>query len=82
MNKILSLITAALLAATLAGCGSDDSGGGSGDKTLTVLAASSLTETFDQLAKEFESEHKGVKVKLVYDSSATLAGVRRAGRPR
>ncbi len=81
MRKLGALLTAAVLAVTLSGCGSDDSGGGSGGRTLTVLAASSLTETFDRLAKEFESKHRGVKVKLVYDSSATLAESAEQGAP-
>ncbi len=85
-HKIVSLLGAtALAAAALSGCGSSsgsgDGGGGGKDQTLTVLAASSLTETFDQLAKQFESEHKGVTVKLVYDSSATLAGMAENGAP-
>ena len=88
-RKVLSLLgVVAIVAAVLSGCGSSgssgDSGSGSGSgsqKTLTVLAASSLTETFDRLAKRFESEHKGVKVKLVYDSSATLAQMAEQGAP-
>lgn len=82
-HKIVSLLGATVLAAAaLSGCGSSSgSGGGDKDRSLTVLAASSLTETFDQLAKQFESEHKGVTVKLVYDSSATLAGMAENGAP-
>lgn len=57
------------LALAATGCGGT---GGSGT-TLTVLAASSLTGTFTDLAAEFEGEHPGVHVKLVFDSSATLA---------
>ncbi len=82
MKQTLSLLTATALAVTLAGCGSSDSGSsGPGDKTLTVLAASSLTETFDQLRTKFEAQHKGVTVKLVYDSSATLAESAEQGAP-
>jgi molybdate transport system substrate-binding protein len=62
----LGLVTALLLTA----CG----GGGGGDgTTLTVLAASSLTGTFTELGRQFESEHPGVTVKFAFDSSATLA---------
>lgn len=46
---------------------------GSKDKTITVLAASSLTGTFTSLAGQFEKAHPGVRVKLAFDSSATLA---------
>jgi molybdate transport system substrate-binding protein len=59
------------------GSGSSGSGGGKGDNaekgTLTVLGASSLTEAFTTLAKDFESAHPGAHVKLAFDSSATLA---------
>lgn len=66
MKKLIPLV---LIAVALTGCGSEESQ----DETLTVLAASSLTGTFTQLAGEFETRNPGVQVKLVFDSSATLA---------
>ena len=84
-HRLAPLLSALTLVAALAlaGCGADStagsgSGGGSGrDKratgTLTVLGAASLTETFTTLAKDFEADHPGVKVRLAFDSSATLA---------
>lgn len=87
MKAILSRSVVAastvLAASGLAACGSDggSSSSAGGADTLTVLAASSLTETFDQLKKSFESEHPGVTVKLVYDSSATLAEQAEQGAP-
>lgn len=62
---------AVLLLLPLAGCSS--SGEGNNDKTLTVLAASSLSGTFADLADTFENDHPGVKVQFAFDSSATLA---------
>ncbi|MEI2714553.1 MAG: molybdate ABC transporter substrate-binding protein [Nocardioides sp.] len=60
---------AALLALLpLSGCGGSEE-----TRTLHVLAAASLTETFTELARDFEEAHEGVTVKLVFDSSATLA---------
>jgi molybdate transport system substrate-binding protein len=41
--------------------------------TLTVLAAASLTETFNALEKQFETAHPGVDVKLNYAGSSDLA---------
>jgi molybdate transport system substrate-binding protein len=41
--------------------------------TLTVLAAASLTETFDQLKEQFTEEHPGVTVETSYGASSTLA---------
>ena len=59
----------ALLLAPLAGC----AGGAEDTRTLDVLAAASLTGTFETLAAEFEKEHPGVEVRLSFGSSATLA---------
>lgn len=72
-----SLSAAALVLALLpwAGC-SDD-----GDTTITVLAASSLTETFEELADRFEEAHPGVRVRLAFESSATLAQQAVEGAP-
>jgi molybdate transport system substrate-binding protein len=55
-----------------AGCGGS-AGGGAATATLTVLAASSLTDVFTELERGYESEHPGVDVQLSFDSSSTLA---------
>lgn len=65
----------------LAGCGGGSSGGSAPSapaappqaQTLTVLAAASLTETFNGLEKQFETDHPGVDVKLSYGGSSDLA---------
>lgn len=77
----MRLLTATLAVAVLAlsACGSDDDSGGT--TTLHVLAASSLTGSFDELATAFEANHDGVKVEAVYDSSATLAQQVTEGAP-
>lgn len=76
---------AGTLALGLAGCGSSDgdtdAGGSGGSETLTVLAAASLTETFTDLKKQYEADHEGVEVKLVFDSSAALAKLAEEGAP-
>lgn len=71
MNRLAPALAVLSLLLPLAACGGDDSG--SGDQQITVLAAASLTETFTELAHDFEKEHPGVTVKLAFDSSATLA---------
>jgi molybdate transport system substrate-binding protein len=57
----------------LAACGGADDGR-SGDEpgTLTVLAAASLTDVFEELATPFEEEH-GVDVTFSFGSSTDLA---------
>jgi molybdate transport system substrate-binding protein len=42
-------------------------------QTLTVFAASSLTDAFNELAKTFEAQHEGVTLTLSFGSSSTLA---------
>ncbi|RTL63910.1 MAG: molybdate ABC transporter substrate-binding protein [Pseudonocardiaceae bacterium] len=64
----------------LAGCGgssgSSDAGGSSAaaqPKTLTVLAAASLTETFNAMKAQFETDNPGVTVRISYGGSSDLA---------
>ncbi|GAB3031782.1 molybdenum ABC transporter ModA, periplasmic [Nocardioides flavus (ex Wang et al. 2016)] len=61
-------LAALALVLPLAACGGDDE-----ERTLTVLAAASLSETFTELAAVFEEEHPGVEVEVVLGSSTTLA---------
>jgi molybdate transport system substrate-binding protein len=73
------VVLAALLALLpLSACGG---GGGGSSTTITVLAASSLTGTFTELGRRFESSHPGVTVKFAFDSSATLAQQAAGGAP-
>jgi len=71
-KTILVPLAIGAIVALTAACGADDAGGDSGGSDLTVLAASSLTESFDELEKSFEAEHD-VDVKISYDSSSVLA---------
>ena len=69
MKRVAVLAVGALL---LAGCGSSNATG-QPQRTLTVLAAASLTEAFGELEKKFEADHPGVDVKLTYLGSSQLA---------
>jgi molybdate transport system substrate-binding protein len=66
---------------TTAACGTVDRGGAREDRTLTVLAAASLTEPFTELAAAFEAAHPHVDVVTGFDSSATIATQVDAGAP-
>jgi molybdate transport system substrate-binding protein len=63
----------------LAGCsssgggGTKSSGGGGLSGGITVFAASSLTEAFTTLGKQFESAHSGTKITFKFDASSALA---------
>ncbi len=81
------LLILPLAAALLAGCAASTpsstttSASPALSGTVTVLAAASLTETFDALATTFEAAHPGVTVSLSYGGSDTLAAQINAGAP-
>jgi len=50
-------------------------------ETLTVLAASSLTDSLTQLAARFEADHPGVTVRPAIDGSASLVTQLEQGAP-
>lgn len=50
-------------------------------QNLTVFAASSLTEAFEEIAQTFETTHEGVKVVLNFAGSSTLSAQIVQGAP-
>ena len=62
----------------LAGCGSDDESDGEGE--LTVLAASSLTDVYEELAASFEEQNQA-EVSFSFGSSTDLAEQAADGAP-
>ena len=83
MSRFLAVTT--LLALALAGCGTADppaaeqKSGVSGD--VTVFAAASLTESFDELGKQFEAANPDAKVTFNYGGSSALAKQVNEGAP-
>ncbi len=75
------LAAALLLPALATSCSSGAEAGGDRPETLTVLAASSLTDAFSELEQTFESQRPEVQVRLIFDSSSTLAEQVLAGAP-
>lgn len=72
------------VAVGLAACGDDSADGTPGDPlsgAVTVLAATSLTDAFEEIAAVFEAEHEGVDVALTFDGSARLANAVLEGAP-
>nr|WP_307849868.1 molybdate ABC transporter substrate-binding protein [Saccharopolyspora sp. HNM0986] len=66
--------------ALLAGCSAAGQEQPQGERTVTVLAAASLTESFDQLGQRFSAENPGVRVQFDYAGSSTLAEQLKQGR--
>lgn len=83
-HTLKSTVLSLALVLPLAACGGGDEGstdGGGGEKpTLTVLAAASLTDVFEQLATPFEEEH-GADVTVNVGSSTDLAESLADGAP-
>lgn len=48
---------------------------------VTVFAASSLTESFTQIGKQFEKAHSGIKIVFSFQPSSTLLTQIKAGAP-
>jgi molybdate transport system substrate-binding protein len=92
MRRTAAVLSVALAVATLAGCssGSGSSGttpgagsttSGSPSGSITVLAASSLTEAFTTLGKQFETANPGVHVTFSFAASSALAQEVTSGAP-
>ena len=81
-RKVRSLALLLLLGViVLAGCGGSGSAGGNGGsggggeehgRTLTILAASSLTDAFGELGKTFEQQNPGTTVQTSFGASSDL----------
>lgn len=73
------------IAFAITGCSTDsaahDASDTSEDVTLTVLAAASLQESFDEVAADFTAEHPGVAIEVNYAGSSTLVQNLQAGAP-
>ena len=81
MKRVATAVAVLLAAAALASCGDEGASPSDEGTTLHVLAAASLTGSFDELKDTFEASHEGVTVETVYDSSATLATQVSEGAP-
>lgn len=82
MTSWLAVGTVALL--TLAACGGDGGAGGSGGKlsgTVTVLAAASLTESFEHLGEDFEDRFPDTDVEFNFAASSELVVQIQEGAP-
>ena len=84
-RKPLTVRTAAVtfVAITaLAACSSDDTtSDGAADTTLTVLAASSLTDAFPEIGDAFADQHDGVEVQFSFAGSQELVAQADSGAP-
>jgi len=78
LGAALALVLVALVALVACGGGSSAPGGA---RPITVFAASSLTEAFDEIGKRFEETAGGARVTFNYGASSTLVVQVGAGAP-
>lgn len=78
---VAGLAATAALALGAAGCSGGGDGGGGGRTTLTVYAAASLQEPFEDLGEQFEADHEGVDVEFSFAGSSTLVEQIQQGAP-
>ena len=73
----MRLLVACLLAASLsiAACGNDD------ERTITISAASSLTDAFTEIGEAFGEQNPGITIRFNFAGSSTLAEQINAGAP-
>src|SRR5699024_11955438 len=75
---VAALVLAAL---ALGGCSSSTDSARGQEGSLTVLAAASLQQAFDDIAAGFTAEHPGMSVDFNYAGSSTLVQNLDAGAP-
>lgn len=87
LRAALATLSAGALALSLAACGEEEVSpgdgspdGAGGGNELTVLAAASLTDVFEELADDFEAEN-GATVTFSFGSSTDLAELAADGAP-
>ena len=68
-----SRVTAGLIAILLAACAGQRAPAAPTASTLTVFAASSLTDAFTRIGADFQTAHPGTTVHLTFAGSSTLA---------
>lgn len=86
MNRPTLLALGLIGALALSACGDSGSDvsptdGATDEVTLKVAAAASLTDTFTQIAKDFEAEHPGTTVELTFAGSSDLVTQIQGGAP-
>lgn len=84
MKRLLSVLLCTT-ALAITGCSGNSTAHDSSDQsdnvTLTVMAAASLQESFDEIAADFTAENPGVVIDVNYAGSSTLVQNLDAGAP-
>ncbi len=84
-RRLGALMAGVLAVGSLVSCGGGDDGGAAGSDgmsgTLTVFAAASLKDSFQEMAAGFEDRHPGVSVRMSFAGSSDLATQIISGAP-
>lgn len=77
MNPRVAAVASALVFASTTACGASEST----ESTITVYAAASLTDSFTEIAEQFETANPGVTVRLNFAGSSDLVAQIQQGAP-
>ena len=79
LHAVAGLVACGATLAASASCGAGGDGAADGHRKLTVFAASSLTEVFEDIVGAFEEAHPTVEVVMQFAGSSRLAAQISAG---
>src|SRR5215208_2655630 len=79
--KLSCCVVVAALLPVLFGCGGSGGSEASGESALTVYAASSLTDAFEELKANLEEENSGTELRLNFAGSSALLTQLEQGAP-
>lgn len=80
-RMVLEAAVCSVVVVTMTGCAGGGQAPGQANQSITVYAAASLTDSFTDLAQEFEEKHAGATVQLNYAGSSTLVTQLADGAP-
>ncbi|MBX6749346.1 MAG: molybdate ABC transporter substrate-binding protein [Micromonosporaceae bacterium] len=84
-RRLAAAVATAAVAAALTGCSSpatpEPSGSTAVGGTITVFAAASLTDVFEDIAEDFEAAHPGARLEFNFAGSSALATQINEGAP-
>ncbi|GLY22900.1 molybdate ABC transporter substrate-binding protein [Micromonospora sp. NBRC 101691] len=78
--RVRGILAGVVASAVLAGCGGGNPVDAPGE-TVTVFAAASLTDAFTTIARDFEADRPGARVRLTFAGSSALATQINQGAP-
>ena len=81
MKKVIATVIALCMGLCIFGCSADQEGAAEENKTITVLAAASLTDVMGELEASYEAEHPNIDLVFSFAGSGALQTQIEEGAP-